>query len=84
MHDVSRWSASAGPAERFVAYEPAWPLEYWKGGVAFEFQDRSYTGEGVSIREPVSLTAPAITSIPPADCTPGEAWSTTLSTRFVR
>jgi hypothetical protein len=58
-----------------VAYEPAWDLEYWKGGVAFEFQDESFSGEGVLVGEPEPLTAPTITSTPPAACTPGEAWS---------
>jgi hypothetical protein len=75
MHDVSRWSATDGPVERLVAYEPAWDLEYWKGGVAFEFQDESFSGEGVLVGEPEPLTAPTITSTPPAACTPGEAWS---------
>jgi hypothetical protein len=75
MHDVARWSATDAPAERFVAYDPAWPLEYWQGGVLFEFQDPSYSGEGIYIREPVPLMAPVMTSIPDTGCTPGEVWS---------
>lgn len=77
MHDVARWSATDAPSTRFVAYEPSWPLEYWKGGVLFEFQDARYTGEGVHVREPSPLTAPVITSAPVVDCVPGEPWSYT-------
>ena len=77
MHDVARWSATDAPAKRLVAYEPSWPLEYWDGGVLFEFQDASFTGEGVYVREPETLAAPVILSTPPEACTPGELWTYT-------
>jgi hypothetical protein len=77
MHDVARWNATGASTKRFVAYEPAWPLEYWKGGVLFEFQDFSYNGYGIHVREPTPLMAPEITSTPLTDCTPGEVWSYT-------
>jgi len=77
MHDVARWGPTDAPAQRLVAYEPAWPFEYWEEGVLFELQDASFSGEGVYVREPLPLEEPVITSTPPESCTPGESWTYT-------
>ena len=71
-HPVARWQGTGVESSRYIAYEPAWPFEYWDGGALFQFADDFVDGMGIRVKEPTGLVAPVITSTPPASCTLGE------------
>ena len=78
-HEVVKWRATSGAAQRWVPYEPRWPFVYWNGGVLFQFEDGFVAGDGVRVREVDPFELPVITSQAPSGAVAGVAWSHTVS-----